>query len=146
MRRVHFHRLRGGCLLFLCRQRFLIARPLVYEGSMLSTQLLSHPVGTRHAARGGERAWAGCALSRLVAVEPFVDMLFAYDSTVIDDSVVDCASCLQQLPFFLLQRLQCSSALFAAEGARVLQAHAFTQEPMHTTAHSAAHEQHTCKE
>ena len=132
---LHFHRLSVGCLLLFRRQRFLIARALVHEGPAMRAELLSQPVGTRHAARGGERVRTGCALSRLVAMEPLVHMAFADDCTVIGDPLVDCASSSHQFPFFLCQRLQCSSTLLTSESAWVLQSasiHRSTHPPQST--------------
>ena len=139
----HFHRLSVNCLLLFGRPCTFVTWANVHKGAMLSAKFLSQPVGTRHAARGGEGLRTGCAPRWPVSVEPLVHMAFADDSTVVDDSLVDCASSSHQLSFFLCQRLQCSAALLAAESARVLQAHPCTTEAIHRTTHSAAHEQHT---
>ncbi len=140
---LHFHRLSGGCLLLFGCQRCFIAWSLVHRGSVLRAELLPHPLGTQHAARGGERARTGCAPLRLVAVEPLVGLPFADDSCVVGSPLIDCATCLHQFPFCFCQRLQRSAALLAAESTWVLQTRADTEESMHHTAHSAAHEQHT---
>ena len=118
---LHFHRLSVSCLLLFGRQRFFIARALVHKGSVVSAEFLPHPLGAGAPCRGGEGARTGCAPRWLVPVKPLVGMPFADDSTVVDDSLVDCASSSHQLPFFLCQRLQCSAALLAAESAWPLQ-------------------------
>ena len=129
-------------MLFGC-QRFLIAWPLVHKRSVLSGELLPHPLWAWAPSRGGERARTGCALSRLVPVQPLIGMPLADDGAVVCDSLVDCAASSHQLPFFLRQRLQCSSALLTAESAWVLQTHEYSTQAMSARTHSAAHEQHT---
>ncbi len=140
---LHFHRLSVGCLLLFGHQRIFITRTLVHEGSVLSAELLSHPLGTGAPCRGGERLRTGCALSRLVAVQPLVDVSLTDHCAVVGHPLVDCASFSHRFPFLLLQGLQRSATLFAAESARVLQAHPCATTAIHHTAHSAAHKQHT---
>jgi hypothetical protein len=108
-------------LLFFGRQRFLIARPLVHKGPVLSAELLPHPLRAGARGRRGEGPGAGSALRRLVAVEPFIGMSLADDSGVVGHSLIDCAALSHQLPFFLCEGLQCSTALLTAESAWPLQ-------------------------
>jgi len=129
--------------LFPPRHCFLIAGSLVHKGSMGSAELLPHPLRAWAPSRGGEGRRAGCALSRLVPVQPLVDMMLADDSAIVHDPRIDGASCSQQFPFFLCQRLQCSSTPLPAESARVLHAHESSKQAMSARTHSAAHEQHT---
>ena len=115
----------------------------MHKGSMRSVELLSHPLGAWAPRRRGERARTGCALGRLVAVKPLVDMPFAHDSSVVEGHCFRCASSSHQLPFLCCQRLQQTAARLATESAGMLHVHADAEQPMHRTAHSAAHEQRT---
>ncbi len=136
----HFHRLSVGCLLLFGRQRFLIARALVHKGFVVRAELVSQLVGTRHAARGGERSRTGCAPHRLVPVQPLIGVPLTDDSGVIGHSLIDCASSSHQFPFSLCQRLQCSSALLTSKSARVLHTYEYSRQAMSAQTHHAAHE------
>jgi hypothetical protein len=140
---LHFHRLRGGCLLFFRRHCLEVARAHMHHGPVLGTELLSQPLGAGTPCRGRERLRAGGAPRRLVPVKPLVDMPLTNDRSVVDCSLIDCASSSQQLPFCLRQRLQRSSALLATESAWVLQTHEYSRQAMSARTHSTTHEQHT---
>ncbi len=72
---LHFYRLRGGCLSRFGLHCHFAAQAHVHKGPVLSAELLSHPLGTRHAASGREWLRAGCAPRRLVVLQPSVVML-----------------------------------------------------------------------
>jgi hypothetical protein len=130
----------GQLLPFGCDCCF-VAWALMQHSPVLGTQPLSQPLGARAPCRGGEQLRTRCAPRRLVAVEPLVGMLFAHHCAVIDCPLVDRAACSQQNPLFLLQRLQGTSAVLAAESAWPLQAHPIVAVAIHRTAHSAPHKQ-----
>ncbi len=122
-----------------------VARSHVHCGSVLSAELLSHPFGAWHACRGRERARTGCALRRLVAVEPLVAMFLAYDRTVLCRLSIHCASTVQQLLLYCRHSLQHCIAAISADCALALCVSTSRSQPAQHTAHSAAHEQHTRK-
>ena len=112
----HFHRLSVCCLLLFGRQRFLIARALVHKCAVLSAELLSHPFGTCHAARGGEEPRTGCAPRWLVATEQFVHMFEAHlRSTIQHTSAIYCAATIGHELLFCTQCVPGASALIIAK-------------------------------
>ena len=109
---------------------------------MVGTELLSQPLGARHAARG-EGLWAGSALRRLVAAEQFVDMFEAHlRGTVQHTSAVYLAPAIGHSLLFCTQRVPRTNALLIAKATGRLnsayhRAHTGTTTP-HTQQHTSS--------
>ncbi len=109
----------------------------------MGAELLPHPLWAGAPSRGGEWARTGCAPRRLVAVQPLVAVLLAYDRAVLHCLPIHLASTVQQLLFCCRHSLQHGIAAISANRALALRGSTSRSQPAQHIAHSTAHDQHT---